>query len=104
MLRFEWNALGVGDTVAVHDAGDAQGALLAGTVVMIEPRRSKRGVNGVGIRVEANGAHRVVWPSYLTVHPDPADPSQNCWRCAALVDAALPHLVLSGTPAMPTAP
>ena len=97
MLRFEWNALRVGDAVAVHDPADAGFALLAGTVAMVEPRRAKRGGNGVGIRVETGSAQRVVWPSSLTAHLGPPDPIENCWRCGALVETAVPHPLTTGT-------
>jgi hypothetical protein len=100
MLRFRWNALRVGAAVVVHDPSDAEFALIDGTVVMVEMKRSKRGVNGVGIRVETGGGHRVLWPSYLTAHHDPPDPSEECWRCAAPVETAVPHLVASGRDAM----
>jgi hypothetical protein len=92
MLRFEWNALQVGDPVAVHDPSDPEFALRAGTVAMVETKRSKRGENGVGIRVETGGGHRVLWPSFPTAHLDPSHPKGNCWLCAAAVEAALPRL------------
>ena len=96
MLRFEWNALQVGDAVVLHDSAATEFALRAGTVTMVEPKRSKRGENGVGIRVDTAGGRRVLWPSFLTVHLDPLDPAHACWLCAALVDGALPEL---GSPA-----
>ena len=84
MLRFEWNALQLGDAVAVHNPSSVDTGLLTGTVVMVEPKRSKHGVNGIGIRVETAGGHQIVWPSHLTAHHDPPDPRDRCWRCAAL--------------------
>ena len=95
MLRFEWNALQVGDAVTLHDSSDAGFVLRGGTVAMVETKRSKRGENGVGIRVETDGGYRVFWPSFSTAHLDPPDPTQDCWLCAALVDAALPRLPAS---------
>jgi hypothetical protein len=102
MLRFEWNALRVGDMVLVHDpAGRFPAA--SGTVVTVDTKRERRGANGVGIRVGAEGRHEVVWPSFLAVHHDPADLMDDCWRCAALTEAAprpraVPHLRLVGAP------
>ena len=94
MLRFEWNALRVGDRVIVHEPWGTEGPLLAGTVAMVEMKRSKRGANGVGVRVAADGGgHRVVWPSHLTAHHDPPDPTADCWRCAALAETASRPLV-----------
>jgi hypothetical protein len=57
-------------------------------VTMVEPKRSKRGANGVGLRVETDGGHRVVWPSFLATHHDPRDPTEECWRCASLAETA----------------
>ena len=31
---------------------------------------------------------RVVWPSLLAAHDDPPDPTEDCWRCAALAATA----------------
>jgi hypothetical protein len=96
MLKFEWNALRVGDRVVVHDPSSTDFPLLAGTVVMIETKRSKRGANGVGIRVAADGGgHRLLWPSYLAAHHDPPDPTEDCWRCAAIADTAAGELLTS---------
>jgi hypothetical protein len=61
---------------------------------MVEMTRSKRGANGVGIRVETSGgSHRIVWPSFLAAHQDPPDPAEDCWRCAALAETAARQLV-----------
>jgi hypothetical protein len=98
MLRLEWNALRVGDAVLVHDPSDTEFPLLAGTVVMLTTKRSKRDVNGVGVRVNTGGDRRVVWPSYLAAHHDPTDPAEDCWRCAALADTAARRLVASAAP------
>lgn len=104
MLRFEWNALRVGDAVVVHDPAGADFALIEGTVVMLETKHAKRSVNGLGIRVEAGDGHRVVWPSYLTVHHDPPDPGENCWRCGELNKTAVPQLVASAIDPAAVAP
>ena len=79
MMRFEWNALRVGDAVRLHPDG---GALVAGVVAFVDVRR---GSNAIGIRGAAVG-DRVCWPSRMTVHSalgdnDALDP---CLRCAAL--------------------
>jgi hypothetical protein len=48
-----------------------------------------KGVHGIGIRVAAAGdATAMQWPSYLSVHRDPRDATEPCWRCQALADAA----------------
>ncbi len=70
MLRFKWNALRIGDTVVVHDPWGYRDPAASGTVVMVDTKRGKHSANGVGIRVAAEGGHRVVWPSFLTVHDD----------------------------------
>jgi hypothetical protein len=95
VLRFDWNALRVSDAVVLHDPSDPEFALITGTVVMLETKHSRRGVSGVGIRVATDDGHRVVWPSYLTFHHHPPDPSQKCWRCEELVETAVHHLVAS---------
>jgi hypothetical protein len=96
MLRYEWNALRVGDRVVVHDPVGTEFPLLAGTVAMVETTRSQRAANGVGIHVPTDGGgHRVVWPSLLAAHHDPPDPSEDCWRCVALAEKAALQLVAS---------
>ena len=82
MLKFEWNALRLGDVVEVHDDRTAASALTAGKVAMIEVKRGRRALNGVGIRVADVDGSRVVWPSYLAVHRVPVAPGDDCWRCA----------------------
>ena len=104
MLRFDWNGLRVGDRVVVHDPPfGTEFPLLAGTVGMVEPSCSKRGANGVGIRVAADGGgHRIVWPSFLAAHHETPDPTEDCWRCAALAETAARQLVASAV-AVPVA-
>ena len=88
MLNFEWNSLRKGDRVLVHDPGSADLALVAGVVAWVDRRK---GANGVGIRVTASGGEAVaLWPSSLTVHADPPDPAEPCWRCQTLEGRA-PH-------------
>src|SRR4249919_2597557 len=62
MLRFEWNALRVGDLVLVHDP-EGRFPAASGTVVAVDTKRERRGANGVGIRVGAEGGPDIVWPS-----------------------------------------
>ena len=96
MLRFEWNALRVGDRVVVHDPLGTEFPLLSGTVAMVETKRSNRGANGVGIRVATDGGrHGLVCPSFLAAHHDP---TEDCWRCAALAETAARQLVASAWP------
>ena len=97
MLRFDWNRLRVGDRVVVHDPPfGTEFPLVAGTVAMVETKRSKRGANGVGIRVTADGGgHRIEWPSFLAAHHELPDPTEDCWRCAALAETAARQLVAS---------
>ncbi len=87
MLKFEWNALRVGDPVLVHGARGRDPAT-SGAVVTVDTSRTTHGANGVGIRVGSPGRHQVLWPSFLAVHHDPPDPSDDCWRCAAFAAAA----------------
>ena len=106
MLKFEWNGLRAGDHVVVHaDPFDNESPPVVGTVAMVEMKQSKRGANGVGIRVAtAGGSHRIVWPSYLAAHHDPPDPTEDCWRCAALAESAARQLVADGAAAPVAAP
>jgi hypothetical protein len=83
MLRFEWNSLRIGDEVLVHDARDRELALIPGLVAMVD---TKKGANGVGIRVVTADGVQVQWPSYLAVHHDPPDQAEPCWRCAAIAE------------------
>ena len=82
MLRLEWNSLRVGDRVLVHDAADADLALVPGVVAMVQ---TAAGSNDIGVRVTAEGAgHRIVRPARLAVHLDPWAHTETCWRCDAL--------------------
>jgi hypothetical protein len=85
MLGFEWNALRVGDRVLVHDAANVIGDLVAGAVVMVS---LQEGSNGVGIRIASADGDPIVWPSRLTVHHDPHDPLEPCWRCQTVMAVA----------------
>lgn len=82
MLRFEWNALRVGDKVLVHDLGSAAMALVSGVVTTFN---TLKGSNSVGIRVATTeGGEVIICPARLAVHLDPCDPTEPCWRCQAL--------------------
>lgn len=82
MLRFQWNALRTGDKVLVHDPRSPTLALTPGAVDSLETRK---GANGVGIRVAGEGPKgAILWPSYLAVHSDPRDVAEPCWRCQAI--------------------
>jgi hypothetical protein len=90
MLKFDWNALRVGEAVMLHDSRDAELGLLSGTVSMVETRSGRRAANSIGIRVEAGDAHEVLWPAYQAVHHDPMEHDRECWRCDARVPAPPP--------------
>ncbi len=82
MVRLEWNALRVGDKVLVHDPGDSSMRLVPGTVALVQ---SVSGPNDVGIRMGPEiGRQAVLRPSRLSVHLDPRDPDEECWRCEAV--------------------
>jgi hypothetical protein len=86
VVRFEWNALHVGDHVLAHDPRDVEMALLPGVVVMVQP---VPGSNDVGIRVSGDdGQAMVLRPKRLAVHPDPRDTTEDCWRCNEITAAA----------------
>jgi hypothetical protein len=95
MLRFEWNALRVGDAVVVHDARGRDPAR-SGIVVMVDTKRGRRLANGVGISLGEGDGYRVVWPSFLAVHCDPVGSIDDCWRCAALAKVLLPPVGAPG--------
>ncbi len=86
MLRLQWNALQVGDEVLVHDDADISLRLQRGTVTMVQTAHRS---NDVGVRVTGqSGQVRVVRPSRLSVHLDPRDTTEECWRCAAIAARA----------------
>jgi hypothetical protein len=86
VLRLEWNALQVGDDVLVHDDADISLRLQPGTVAMVQTTHRS---NDVGVRVtDRSGEIRVVRPSRLSVHLDPRDTTEECWRCAAIAARA----------------
>ena len=79
MLRLQWNALKVGDAVLVHDDADISLRLQPGIVAMVQ---TAHGSNDVGVRVAGRDGHgAVARPSRLSVHLDPRDVTEDCWRC-----------------------
>ena len=81
MKRLPWNSLRVGDKVLVHDAVDPVRVLQPGTVAMVD---TMRGTNDIGVRVTFDGqGSKVIRPLRLTVHLDPRDMTEPCWRCDA---------------------
>jgi hypothetical protein len=83
MLRFQWNALNVGDQVLVHDDHDHYGApLVEGIVTIVQPQT---GANDVAIRI--SGASGVIHPRRSAVHLIEFGPRDTCWRCQALGEA-----------------
>jgi hypothetical protein len=85
MLRFDWDALRVGDSVRLHDRDQADLALVPGIVAMVD---TKKRSNGIGIRIGSTKGKVILWPSRLAVHLDPRDPTEECWRCQALAAKA----------------
>jgi hypothetical protein len=83
MMRLEWNALHVGDKVLVHDPTDPDMSLLAGIVAMVDTASRS---NDIGVNVAHDGdRRRVLRPNRLTVHLDPLDGTEDCWRCDSAV-------------------
>jgi hypothetical protein len=86
MLMLQWNALQVGDKVLVHDDADVSLRLQPGIVAMVQ---TARGSNDLGVRVTGlSGQVSVVRPSRLSVHLDPRDATEDCWRCDAIAARA----------------
>lgn len=84
MLRLQWNALRAGDKVFVHERA-ADMTLVPGVVAMIQTLEDS---NDIGIRVSPGKDGRtVVRPARLTVHLDPIDPAESCWRCDTIAAA-----------------
>jgi hypothetical protein len=85
MLKFEWNALRVGNKVLMHDPQDKGMRLLHGVVAIVD---TVAGSNELAIRVTVKGEEsNVLRPRRLTVHLDPRDPSDECWRCDDIATA-----------------
>jgi hypothetical protein len=80
VFEFQWNALRIGDRVAVHDDLDA-GCQLSEGVVRIVGTRS-HAVNDVAIRLD-NLETAVQRPRRHAVHLRPLNDRPPCWRCEA---------------------
>jgi hypothetical protein len=86
VLSLQWNALQVGDKVLVHDDADVSLRLQSGIVAMVQ---TAHGSNDLGVRVTDQSGHvGVVRPSRLSVHLDPLDATEECWRCDAIAARA----------------
>ncbi len=82
MLRFQWNALRLGDPALVHDSRGFDMVPVSGVVAMVKARK---GSNSVGIRVATSDEGRMIlWPARLAVHQVLGTPPELCWRCNAL--------------------
>jgi hypothetical protein len=78
MLKFQWDGLRRGDTVFVHDARDADLAICAGVVTLVDVRPSG---HDVGIRLTTGTPiGPVVRPGRFAVHLAAGD-DHDCWRC-----------------------
>jgi hypothetical protein len=86
MLRFDWDVLRVRDRVLLHDADKVDVPLVPGVVAMVSTRK---GSNGIGIRVGSTTGDLIMWPARLAVHLDPRDPTEECWRCQALAGSGM---------------
>ena len=84
MLKFDWNALQVGDRVLVHDAESPQLTLLPGVVSVIDARK---GAKRAGVRFTGSDPKAIRWPAYPTMHRDPRESTDHCWRCDEAADA-----------------
>ena len=78
MFEFQWNALRVGDRVAVHEDLDAGFELSHGIVHIVETR--SHAVNAVAIRLD-NGQSANQHPVRHAVHLLPLNGRPPCWRC-----------------------
>ena len=97
MLRLQWNALQVGDRVLVHDDADVSLRLQPGIVAMVQTAHDS---NDLGVRVIGrSGQVSVVRPSRLSVHLDPRDATEECWRCDAIAARAAAGLEGAGASA-----
>ncbi|HVM51808.1 MAG TPA: hypothetical protein VM262_01300 [Acidimicrobiales bacterium] len=79
MMRFEWDALRVGDEVVLHGPVAIAGGMVAGVVESVTARI---GGNQVGIRLAGgDDAGTLVWSSWHSVHALAIEPTA-CWQCA----------------------
>jgi hypothetical protein len=86
MLEFQWNALRVGDRVAVHDDLDPGLGLHRGVVEIVWTQRPN--ANEVGIRLDGQESG-MLRPWRHAVHLLPIDAQDSCWRCEATADAPI---------------
>jgi hypothetical protein len=93
MLRMEWNALRVGDHVAVHDDDDLVAPLAEGTIRVLQSRPA--GWNDLAIHL-AGSTGPVIRPRGGACHLLPFR-SQGCWRCDVLANAELADTKLADT-------
>jgi hypothetical protein len=80
VFEFQWNALKIGDRVAVHDDLDAGFQLSAGVVQIVGT--PSHAVNDVAIRLD-NLETAVQRPRRHAVHLLPLNDYPPCWRCEA---------------------
>jgi hypothetical protein len=85
MFVFQWNALRVGDRVAVHDDLDADLTLSEGVVQLVET--NVHDANAVGIRLDDQQSG-VLRPRRHAVHMLPLDRRFSCWRCDVIAGTA----------------
>ena len=80
MMRFQWNALEVGDEVLVHDTTRHDMRLLSGVVTTVDTDTDEP---DIAIRIAPDGeTSSVRRPSRLAVHLKPLDPNEFCWHSA----------------------
>lgn len=80
MLAFQWNALRVGDRVAVHDDSDADLEPHEAIVALLQTRQF--GANEIGLR-RTDQPTTMLRPRRHAVHLLPFDQGIPCWRCNA---------------------
>lgn len=98
-MKFEWNALRVGNKVLMHDPRDKGMRLLHGVVAIVD---TVAGSNDLAIRVTPKGeASTVLRPRRLTVHLDPRDLADACWRCDDIATAKVKPQAIAKAKARP---
>ena len=85
MLRFQWNALRIGDEVTVHDDSNTASTPVGGTVALVERHASFSHDSDVVIRIP--GRRGVIRPRKSAVHLTNGW-SAECWRCQQLAEPA----------------
>ncbi len=79
MLRFQWDALRVGDRVLVHDDLDAAFESHGATVRFVTTNVGR--ANEIALRLD-DPPMEIVRPRRHAVHQLPVDTNIDCWRCA----------------------